>query len=251
MVSPSTHAYASRVLSMRRTLRREGLRGVIRRIGQRVRLSRDGLFYMRVLTKPLDGFQPLLPLHVKRFTGATVEFRAIYRTFADDTAFADRFSGRVFCDVAFVDDDPAAFLWTSLGDCEVPSFNATLRLALKAAYAMETYTKPEYRQKGISVFLRNSVCQELSALGYNRLFGLSDIGNRPMMRLAEKTGFVPYCLISIRRLAPVERLIATPCRPEYEGGLRIERIGWGLLPFWRPRWALTVVEPEEQVSLPN
>jgi GNAT superfamily N-acetyltransferase len=204
---------------------------------------------MRVLTKPLDGFQPLLPLHVKRFTGPTVEFCAIHRTFTDDTAFADRFSGRVFCDVAFVDDDPAAFLWTSLGDCEVPSFNATLRLALKDAYLMEAHTKPEYRQKGIAVFLRNSVCQELSALRYDRLFGLSDVGNRPMMQLAEKTGFVPYCLISIRRLAPVEWLIATPCRPEYEGGVRIERVGWGLLPLRRPRWALTVMEPEAEGSL--
>lgn len=204
---------------------------------------------MRVLTKPLDGFQPLLPLHLKRFTGPTVEFRAIHRTFTDDTAFANRFSGRVFCDVAFVDDVPAAFLWTSLGDCEVPSFNATLRLALKDAYLMEAYTKPEYRQKGISVFLRNSVCQELSALGYNRLFGLSDIGNWPMIQLAEKTGFIPYCFISIRRLAPVERLIATPCRPDYEGGLRIERVGWGLLPLRRPRWALTVMESKAEGSL--
>jgi len=249
VVSPSTHAYASRVLSMRRTLRREGLGGVIRRIGQRVRLSRDGLFYMRVLTKPLDGFQPLLPLHVKRFTGPTVEFCAIHRTFTDDTAFADRFSGRVFCDVAFVDDDPAAFLWTSLGDCDVPSFNATLRLALKDAYLMEVYTRPEHRRKGIAEFLRNSVSEELSALGCERLFGLSDVRNRPMLQLATKTGFVPYYLISIRRLAPVERLIVTPCHPEYAGALRAERVGRGLLPFRRPRWALTVMEPEAEGSL--
>ncbi|GEM_PF-6867340 len=233
---------------MRRTIRREGLRGVIRRIGQRVRLSREGLFYMRVLTKPLDGFQPLLPLYLKRFTGPTVEFRAIHRTFTDDTAFANRFSGRVFCDVAFVYDVPVAFLWTSLGDCEVPSLNATLRLALKDAYLMEAYTKLEYRQKGISVFLRNSVCQELSALGYNRLFGLSDIGNRPMIQLAEKTGFDPYYLISTRRLAPFERLIATPYRPEFAGALRVERVGRGLLPFRRPRWTLTLTQPDTDVS---
>jgi len=203
---------------------------------------------MRVLTKPLDGFQPLLPLHVKRFTGPTVEFCAIHRTFTDDTAFADRFSGRVFCDVAFVDDDPAAFLWTSLGDCEVPSFNATLRLALKDAYLMEVYTKPEHRRKGIAEFLRNSLSEELSALGCERLFGLSDVRNRPMLQLATKTGFVPYYLVLIRRLAPFERLVATPCRPEYEGGLRIERIGSGLLPFRRPRWALTFMQPDTDVS---
>jgi GNAT superfamily N-acetyltransferase len=234
---------------MRRIFKREGMQGVIRRIGHRVRHSSDRLFYMRVLTKPVDRFQPLLRPQVRRFTDATSEFSAIYRTFTDDTTFADRFSGRVFCDVAFVDGDPAAFLWTSLGDSKVPSLNAILRLAPKDAYIMEVYTRPEYRRKGAAVFLWNSVCQELSALGYNRLFCLMEVGNRPIKQLAETTGFTQCYLISIHRLAPVERLIATPCRPEYAGALRVERVGRGLLPFRRPRWALTVIEPWAEGSL--
>ncbi len=245
----SRHAHASLVVAMRTTLRREGVQGLIRRIRQRVRHSSDKLLYMRVLVEPVDRFEPLVLPRIRRFSAATDEFSAIYRTFPDDTTFTHRFSKGVFCDVAFVDDDPAAFLWTSLVACDVPPLNATLRLAPRDAYLVEVYTKPVYRRKGVATFLRNSVCEELSARGYRRLFGLSDVRNRPMIQLAEKTGFAPYCLISIRRLAPVERLIATPCRPEYAGALRIEPVGWGFLPFWCPRWALTMVQPPAERAL--
>lgn len=208
----------------------------------------DRLFYMRALTKPVDGFESLPDRRVRRFTAATDEFCAIYRTFTDEATFVHRFAGRVFCDVAFVDDDPVAFLWTSLGDCEVRAFNAVLRLPPQDAYLMEVYTQPAHRRKGFARFLRNSVCQELGALGYKRLFSLVGAGNRPMVQLAEETGFDPYHLISIRRLAPVERLVATPCRPEYAGGLLVQAVGSGLLPFWRPRWALTVTQPAAEGS---
>ncbi len=228
---------------MRRILRRKGVQGFIRAVGRRVCHSADKLFYVRALTKPVDGYQPLPHLHVRRFAAATDEFSAIYRTFTDNTTVTARITERMFCDVAFVDDDPAAFLWTTVGDSEIRSLNAILRLAPRDAYLMEVYTQPAHRRKGIAMFLRSSVGKELTALGYTRLFGLTDLRNRPMVQLAEKTGFVPYYRISMRRLAPVERLIPASCRPEYEGGLRVEQIGWGLLPFRRPRWALTVTRP--------
>jgi GNAT superfamily N-acetyltransferase len=229
---------------MERGLRQKGVQGLVRSIARRLRVSSDKLFYMRALTKPVDGFRPLPHIDVRRFAAPTAEFSAIYRTFTDATAFTDRFAGRVCCDVAFLGDEPVAFLGTSLGDCEVPALNATLRLAPKDASFMEVYTKPAHRRKGIAEFLRNCVCQELSALGYKRLFGLTDVRNQPMLQLATKTGYVPYYRIAIRRLAPVERLIATPCRREDEGGLRIERTARGLLPIRRPRWTVTVMEPE-------
>lgn len=233
---------------MRRILRREGVQELIRRIGHRVRHSSDRLFYMRTLTKPVEELQPLLRGRVRRYSAATDEFSAIYRTFTDDASFTDRFAGRVFCDVAFVNDDPVAFLWTSLGNCEVPSLNAILRLTSNDAYLMEVYTRPAHRRKGVAVYLWNSVGQELTVMGYKRLFCLMQVGNRAMMQFAEATGFVQYCLISMRRLAPVERLIVTPRRPEYAGGLLVQPVRSGFLPFWRPRWALTVTRPAAERS---
>lgn len=204
---------------------------------------------MRPPTDTVSTFRPLLRPHVKRFTTPTGEFCSLYREFTEDTAFIKRFTGKVFCDVAFVEDVPAGFQWTSLGDSEIPSLNAMLRLCLGDAYLVELYVRPAYRGKGLAPFVEERVYRELSTLGYRRMFVLIEVGNRRMIRLAKKMGFDPYYLISISRLAPVERLIATPCRPEFAGALRVERVGRGLLPFRRPRWALTVVEPEAEGSL--
>ena len=163
----------------------------------------------------------------------------------------NRFTGEVLCHIAFVDDVPASLLWTSLGDCQISSLNVSLRLSQGVAYLIEAYTRPGYRGKGLALFLFNTVSEELTGLGYKRVFLFADVSNRSSLRAIEKAGYDQYYLLLIRRLAPFERLIATPCRPEYEGGLRIERIGWGLLPFRRPRWAITVMEPEVVGSLPG
>lgn len=246
---PGTQRSSGTVAAMRRIVRREGFRGLIGRIGGRIWYSNDKFICRRSLTTSMNAFEPPLRSHARRFTAATNEFCAIYREFTDDTAFMERFTGKVWCHVAFVDDDPAAFLWTSLGDCQIPRLNASLRLSQGDAYLMESYTRPAYRGKGLGLFVYNTPSEELAGLGYKRVFTSADVANRASLRIIEKSGYDQYYLLLIRRLAPFERLIATPCRPEYEGGLRIERIGSGLLPFRRPRWALTVIEPEAEGSL--
>ena len=163
----------------------------------------------------------------------------------------NRFTGEVLCHIAFVDDVPASFLWTSLGDCQIRRLNASVRLGQGDAYLMESYTRPEYRGKGLGLFVYNTASDELEGLGYKRVFTSADVANRSSLRAMEKAGYDQLYLLLIRRRAPFERLIATPCLPEYEGGLRIERIGSGLLPFRRPRWAITVMEPGVVGSLPG
>jgi len=249
---PGTQRSSGTVAAMRRIVRREGVRGLTGRIGGRIWYSNDKFICRRSLTTPTRAFEPPLRSHARRFTAATNEFCAIYREFTDDTAFMERFTGKVWCHVAFVDDDPAAFLWTSLGDCEFPSpLNTSVRLGQGDAYVMELYTRPAYRGKGLALLLYNTLSEELRGLGFKRAFLSVDVANRAPLRAMEKAGYDQLYLLLIRRRAPFERLIATPCLPEYEGGLRIERIGSGLLPFRRPRWAITVMEPGVVGSLPG
>lgn len=221
-----------------RVFQSEGVRRFLGRVGHRIVTARKLLVYARPLALAVDPVRSWLSPEVKRFKEPTREFCQLYRQFTNDTRFGRRFVEGAFVDVAFVDGVPAAFQWISLGDFFISSLNATLRLDAKDAYLAEVYVQPAYRDKGVAPLMMNPVYQELFAAGYSRMLALIDVGNRPMLRLADKLGYCAYYRIALLRMAPFERLIVSPCRREDAGGLSVERVARGCLPFRRPRWEL-------------
>lgn len=223
-------------------LRREGVQGVVRGVGQRIRSSKQFLLCTCPLTTRVCANRSFLSPEIRRFTAPTREFCSIYRAFTDDTAYIRRFTESVFCDVAFVQDAPAAFQWISLGDSESPSLNTLLLFGPGDAYLAELYVRPLYRGEGLAPLMHHRVYQELSVKGFRRMVALIAVGNRPMLRLAEKIGYRPCAIVSMRRRAPFERLCATPSHPADASGIVIKKVRRGVLPFWRSRWILTLAQ---------
>lgn len=221
-----------------RVFRSEGVRRFLGRVGHRIVAVRKLLVYTRPLALAVDPVRSWLSPEVKRFKEPTREFCRLYRLFTNDTRFERRFVEGAFVDVAFVDGVPAAFQWISLGDFFISSLNATLRLDTKDAYLAEVYVQPAYRGKGVAPLMMNHVYQELFAAGYSRMLALIEVGNCQMLRLVDKRGYCPYYRIALLRMAPFERLIVSPCSREDAGGLSVELVAWGCLPFRRPRWEL-------------
>jgi GNAT superfamily N-acetyltransferase len=196
--------------------------------------------------RPLNGLvipvRSWLSPEIKRFTEATPEFRRIYQQFTNDVGFVGRFVQGVSCDIAFVDGLPAAFVWFSRADAEISSLNATLQLGEGDVYIMEAYVRPTFRGKGLAPIMLEHRYQELCEGGYKRIVALTNLGNRPVLRLLEKRGYHLYHRLSLWRLAPSEWLTEQACHPE-AGTLSIKRASIGFLPFLRPRWVLSMRGP--------
>jgi len=129
---------------------------------------------------------------VRELTAGEVE-RAYGRLRPD--ARASELSGRLGaghrCFGAWSDGTLVAAVWIRFDAIWLPFSARPLPLPPGAAYAYDSYTRPDQRRRGVATFRSRVTCRRLRELGYTSAYAFVLGGDTPALRAATAAGYRP------------------------------------------------------------
>jgi GNAT superfamily N-acetyltransferase len=123
-----------------------------------------------------------------------------FRPDIDQADILKRFHNNEMCFVVRNDNRIISAVWVRTTQAFVEYLGREVYLAPDEAYVYDTFTAPEFRGYSIPVARFSYLSQYLRDLGYHRLIIVVFPENRPGLRNAEKTGFIPIGKMGYFRL---------------------------------------------------
>jgi len=186
-------------------IRRDGARSALPAVGLEIaRLPYRHLIFLTVacpLAAPLPDLQPKLPLEIRPFEQADLEFvRQIDRP-SEARACALRLERGHTGLLALHQGHVVGYAWACT---EVnPSLERVrLTLAPGDVLCVDAYTAPAFRGKGIQTALALARCRLFGDLGYQRAIAYIERRNTPSLAVWRKLGGQAIGEIEFRRIGP-------------------------------------------------
>lgn len=106
--------------------------------------------------------------------------------------FRERFILNHFCLLAYVGDEPVAYLWGQQGPMHLEQcYGFEVPIADNQVYYYDSHTRQEWRQKGLLRCLIQNIAQYgAGMLQKNELIAIIEINNKVSQKSHEKIGFV-------------------------------------------------------------
>jgi GNAT superfamily N-acetyltransferase len=93
------------------------------------------------------------------------------------------------CFVAYLNGEIIHYTWVSFKEGHIASIEKDIKLKESEAYIYNVRTLPDFRNKGIFLFVLGNVCKQLSKDGYKKLYTSILENNISSQKAFEKIGF--------------------------------------------------------------